>query len=1052
MSDHIMGKKQSKTRTPVKNVSKTGGQIKGKPIAKAATNMELLVIVFLIAFAGGFGFYGALRAANTSGLSIGTAATQNSFGVGTWFRYDDNVASNTTGVTGGGGGFYLIANITSITTTGNTVYGDPMAAAVLGSNARWYVWEFTIFNKATNAKAKPSVKVNWFGIKDVGYRYSVDWSCFYQYLINGYSNRSLVTPAKFVYTDSYNVTRPMFVNYGSSYASTVNSIQVKSQIFSGYNTGIYAYVNNKSALIYPYGPIVFAYSKQGVATGYDPDTGILLWMKRSGIYLTLTAFSVSNPMAYGITKPPSPQYQIVNTVPSSLSATNWVISVTNYDATTTYEMAIMSSDQSVVKSAPFGAFKIPPIQFATPTYNLNVLKFGTTTVSIYLRCSQYGIYSNYTNSTVVFNSASTGIPTQVTTVPSSPVVTVTSYNGLNGTAFLSWTASGGFPSTYQIWVYHTDGANNFQNTGQRYPWLTIAGNYNSIGWWYYLYTTVSASITKCAFYNLRGVNGGGYFVFVVTAINSIGSSPMPAIAPKIYLGVKAVLVTPIKPPSFSATIDTAILEYCNVTLSWKTQCNATSFNIYRRENITFTVNDLTNVTLLKTIPPGVPINPNTAIAYVDKLPPTFGMTYYYAVMAVNQFGTNMTDVKSVIATNKLSYWIMRENTTVPTPKITVTPRTSNDGFITMNWTTAPLNPSYGLAKAFNIYMFDSSLFTYNLTIRMPDNSIKSRLMTPILISKIYNLSTTSVAMRFRYPVISGIGLRCFAVLAENRIGLSAFNFSSAYIYTGVNITAKAIVTKPFIPATFTASIVNGKKNSNVSLSWSASANATKYNVYRQLGSTFDSPFGAQLIAVATGTSYVDKFTITTPTNIYYAVSAQNLIGESQLSIVRMVNGHIVTSKPPTINLTKASDTSVNWSVIPNAVNYALYMNNGTVFYKNYLLSNITAFEFNGYLPNGVWNISVTVITVDDNYEGNHSNAIIITITDTPMANLTYATESVPVTQPFDYTTLAIPIILGIVVVIAVILVWNRRKKLFNKAPSSTAVTGVTKSTAPPTAV
>jgi len=1014
-----MAKKQVKTRAPVRNVSKPGGQTKGKPIAKAATNMELLVIVFLIAFAGGFGFYGALRAANTSGLSIGTAATQNSFGVGTWFRYDDYVAPGFT-FSGQGATHYVITNITGITTAGDPINGDPMAASVLGASAKWYIWNISVYAKTTNVLVSSSVVSTLYA-----------WNPFYQYLINGYKNRLSVTPANYVCTNQFNMTRPMFVN-ANAYISSGSSI--RDSYFTGLDkstASIFWYVYNKSAYIYSIPSTTFS-----VAVAYDIDTGILLWMWAYGRWFTLNGFSIKNPLASTMIPPSNPQISLVNTAPSdSTSTTNWGITITNHDLTANYEMYFLSSNQSVIKSEPKPTSGVAPIIFSTQTYNLNVLAVGTTTLSVYIRAVKFGLFSNYSIVTYLFSSKPNGIPSIVTIAPSAPTsVVVTRYDTFNGTAFLSWTASGGFPSTYQIWVYNTAGY------GTMYPYYYAPGNYyNASTWSYYLAGTVSASMTKFTFVAPYGSKYIGNYLFYVVAVNGIGSSPYPYPAPQVYLanaGLKAVpTTTTLSVPGLSN-----LTTHYRVTLIWTAATNVSRYNIYRRYNSTFTSASVAErIGSVQAYSFG---NPFTSSQ--DMLPPMYATTAYYAVAAINYIGSSpLSNVRSVSIPNTANYAASHPTTIPNAPSTTISPINSTNGTVSVKWSapswvTANGDPSY---YRYHIWIFDQigSPTSYSLTYKPPSGGANT---TDNFHGSMVSTVSASMPMTYTFYNLLGTGIFCFGVTAENAKGNSSLPAS----FLGINITANAIITPPPTPSAPTVGIVNEELKSYVYISWSSVTNATSYSLYRSQGTDFTNVYRGELITTTSDLSYTDILPPLYQTTVYYAIMASNAFGSSDLSTSDSVVASFVVTKASSLTLTKVGDLAVSWNIIPNAVKYTIYIYNSSTRGQISLDANITSHDFNGYLPNGNWNIKVTVSTVGDDLESDPSNIVVLTVTNSTLSNLEYALESVPVTQPFDYTTLAIPIVVGIIVVIAVILIWNRRDKLFNKAPSTTTSASKTKTT------
>jgi hypothetical protein len=166
--------------------------------------------------------------------------------------------------------------------------------------------------------------------------------------------------------------------------------------------------------------------------------------------------------------------------------------------------------------------------------------------------------------------------------------------------------------------------------------------------------------------------------------------------------------------------------------------------------------------------------------------------------------------------------------------------------------------------------------------------------------------------------------------------------------------------------------------------------------------------------------------------VYYTVTATNLIGTSPIGVVNSVYASIIVTHAPTLTLTKTSNTSVSWNVVTNALKYTMYFSNATKSYKYALQANVTAFDFSSFLPNGAWNVTITVTTGSDNFESQKSNAVIITITNVTTSNLTYATEANVPAEAVNYDIVAWVIVIIAAAAAVGIIAWNRRGKLFGK--------------------
>ena len=111
-------------------------------------------------------------------------------------------------------------------------------------------------------------------------------------------------------------------------------------------------------------------------------------------------------------------------------------------------------------------------------------------------------------------------------------------------------------------------------------------------------------------------------------------------------------------------------------------------------------------------------------------------------------------------------------------------------------------------------------------------------------------------------------------------------------------------------------------NSQVSLAWTASANATSYNVYRGTSSGAE---GSTAIGTSTGTSYTDT-TAVNGTTYFYTVKAVNSAGASGASNEASATAGTATPPAPT-NLAATggnATVSLTWTASANATSYNVY--------------------------------------------------------------------------------------------------------------------------------
>lgn len=568
----------------------------------AGTSVQAAFLLVMIGMSAGFGVYYALRSAGIV-ASIGTATTKDSFDVGSWFRYD-------IGPTRMISELYLIAKITGITTAGDATWGDPIAAAVLGPSARWYKWDIKVYLRMTNNEYPYA-----------NYKNTYDYLYLMKYLLEGYSTtRMTLTPATFDASNKFHVTRPMFVN--REIASPYNDIAISGN--DGYYTPIKSYIDGKKT---------FTYNFAGVS--YDKDTGILLatrYVDTNGqtYWMALTAFSVANPM---INPPPvrsPPTFTL--TVPAALEGTIYNgkrLTITNYESAANYELYIVSTNQSVIANVGQGT---APITFSTLSCDLNVLRAGTTTLTISVRSVIAGVYSVFTVQTIECDTKPTVVIPPIVnpnpTIPSTPILTVTPYTSTNGTIFLSWTASTGSPDYYQIYFQRDVGG----VTQAMLPSL--------------IPITMTSQIRKYTYQT----STEGTYAFVIRSSNSAGASVLSL---NLYSLVDFPSLPPPPPPASTVPLAPVLAtptivngDYNeNVSLTWSASTGATSYNVYRRIDQTFSDKSLATLATI-----------TSSTSFVDTLPALYQKTVYYAVTASNLTGQSaLSTVKSVIATINTTY-------------------------------------------------------------------------------------------------------------------------------------------------------------------------------------------------------------------------------------------------------------------------------------------------------------------------------------------------------------------------------------------------------------
>jgi fibronectin type 3 domain-containing protein len=146
----------------------------------------------------------------------------------------------------------------------------------------------------------------------------------------------------------------------------------------------------------------------------------------------------------------------------------------------------------------------------------------------------------------------------------------------------------------------------------------------------------------------------------------------------------------------------------------------------------------------------------------------------------------------------------------------------------------------------------------------------------------------------------------------------------AHALTSTEIRALATTAVPAAPTGLTATAVNGA--GQVNLSWSTTAGATKYHVYR--ATTSGGPY-TEIASAVTTTSYQDTNLTPNPatgTTYYYVVSAESAGGEgpqsSQASAPLLPP---LPDSPTTLNVQPANSGSLalSWDAAANAAGYII---------------------------------------------------------------------------------------------------------------------------------
>ncbi|RTY95059.1 N-acetylmuramoyl-L-alanine amidase [Flavobacterium sp. GT3R68] len=188
----------------------------------------------------------------------------------------------------------------------------------------------------------------------------------------------------------------------------------------------------------------------------------------------------------------------------------------------------------------------------------------------------------------------------------------------------------------------------------------------------------------------------------------------------------------------------------------------------------------------------------------------------------------------------------------------------------------------------------------------------------------------------------------------------------------VSVTALNCATPGTFTLTVTPECVNSA--SRLNLTWTASANATVYDIFRN---------GALYASDIVGTQFLNTYLITPGTVYTYSVKAKNTIGQltnsnGTLSVTAVGCGPGAFTLSATATCSGfASAINLSWSVSANATSYDIYRNGnlyasditGTTFLNTYLITAGTSYTYFvkaknsiGTLNNSNGSIAVTAVS------------------------------------------------------------------------------------------
>lgn len=337
------------------------------------------------------------------------------------------------------------------------------------------------------------------------------------------------------------------------------------------------------------------------------------------------------------------------------------------------------------------------------------------------------------------------------------------------------------------------------------------------------------------------------------------------------------------PGAFTLTVT----PECNTTtsrmaLSWTASANATSYDIYK--NGALWDSNITTTT------------------YTNTSGVVAGTTYTYSVKAKNAGTTQTTNSNGTVSATALNCAVPGAFTMTVTPECsgTGTPRNK------LTW-TASAN-----ATAYNVYR-NGVLYASSLT------------------GTTYTNTAVTSGTSYSYYVV-----------AKNTTTTQTTNSNGTQTVVALNCAAPGAFT---ISATAECS----GTTSRVNLSWTASANATSYDVYRN---------GSLYASDVTGTQFLNTF-VTVGTAYTYSMVAKNNIGTVANSngtlsatAIMCAPGTFTATATPTCSGT-TSAINVTWTASVNATSYDIYRNGnlyasdvtGTSFLNTYLIAAGTTYTY-----------------------------------------------------------------------------------------------------------
>ncbi len=471
--------------------------------------------------------------------------------------------------------------------------------------------------------------------------------------------------------------------------------------------------------------------------------------------------------------------------------------------------------------------------------------------------------------------------------------------------------------------------------------------------------TLVGSPTDPTFVDTGLLDATAYSYTVRAANGTVLSTPSSAVP------CTPVATAPAAPTNLVATPGNA-----TVTLTWTASAGATSYKVYRGATVVST-------------------QPGTS--FVDNAV-TNGQTYSYSIVAY-RLNSPASAASSTVSATPVA---------PPLSSPTGLSATPGDGKVTLSWGSVGGATSYQVSRNGAVLtttavpsLVDSTVtngLTYTYTVIAIGPSSQSAPTAPVsatpaavVVGAPTGLTGTAgdgIATLTWTTVPSATGYRLYrdGALVASPAGNSytdsgrtngvPYSYAVSAIVSGVEsaksapVSVTPFVITPAAPAGLTAT----GGNAQVSLSWTASANATGYVVYR----------GATAVSTQTGTTFLDTGLVN-GTAYTYTVKATNGSATSPASAAVSATPMAPAPGAPTGLTATPGSTSValSWTAVANATSYNVYRNGSVVGSPT-----ATTFSDTGLVNGTAYTYYVKAVTATT--EGTASTSVVATPAKPPV--------------------------------------------------------------------